>query len=147
MDKLFDSAKETLSKLSEGATNLMSLDVLSSVKEYGLDKLNEAWSQIDNSSDVFSRTGYSITSIDIDLAIPPVIKLNLEQETNISDEEEEKLLEENKGKTILYPILLALFKANAVQKSINSVQYKLSGIMIGLGLSPCIEMKFKKINP
>lgn len=84
---------------------------MSSVKEYGLDKLNEAWSQIDNSSDVFSRTGYSITSIDIDLAIPPVIKLNLEQETNISDEEEEKLLEENKGKTILYPILLALFKA------------------------------------
>ena len=146
MENIFESAKGKLSKLTENATNLINRDVLGSLKEYGIDKINEAWSQIENSSDVFQRTGYSITQIAVNLAIPPTFDLSLDQERNISDEEEEKLLEENKDKAILYAILVALFKANAVQKSINSVQYKFSGLTIGLGLSPSIDMKFKKIN-
>ncbi len=146
MDNIFESAKGKLSKLSENATNLINRDVLGSLKEYGIDKINEAWSQIENSSEVFQRTGYSITEIAVNLAIPPTFELSLDQERNISDEEEEKLLVENKDKAILYAILVALFKANAVQKSINSVQYKFSGLTIGLGLSPSIDMKFKKIN-
>lgn len=145
MDNLIDAAKEKLAELTESATNLFNRDVIGSLKEYGIEKLNEAWSQIENSSDVFHRTGYSITAIDITLGIPPTLVLSLDQIENIGDEEEEKLLEENKDKTILYPILVALFKANAIQKSINSVQYKFSGLTIGLGLSPNIDMKFRKV--
>jgi len=146
MENMFDSAKEKLNDLTNSATSLFSMDVMGSVKEYGLEKINEAWTSVENSSGVFQRTGYSITSIEINLCIPPAICLSLEQIENIGDEEEEKLLEENKGNVFLYAILVALFKANAVQKSINSVQYKFSGLTIGLGLTPAIDMKFQKIS-
>ncbi len=79
------------------------------------------------------------------MALPPTISISLDQVENISDEEEEKLLEENKDKTFVYAILVALFKANAIQKSINSVQYKFNGLSIGLGLTPSMEMKFGKV--
>ena len=146
MENFFESAKEKFTQLTENATQLFNKDVIGSLKDYSIDKINEAWSQIENSSGVFQRTGYSITSIEINLAIPPAFELSLDQEKIISEEEEKKLLEENKDKTILYPILVALFKANAIQKSIISVQYKFSGLTIGLGLSPSIDMKFKKIS-
>lgn len=150
MDNLLDTAKEKLAEMTESVTtnvtNLFKRDVLDSMKEYGIEKINDAWTEIESSTTVFKRTGYTITAISINLGIPPTIQLSLDQIDNINDEEEEKLLEENKDKTFLYPILVALFKANALQKSINSVAYKFSGLSIGLGLSPSIEMKFKQIT-
>lgn len=146
MDNLIDSAKDKIAELSVQASTLLNMDVLGSVKEYGLEKINEIWAQIEASTEVFQKTGYSITSIDINLAIPPTVMLSLDQSENIDDEAEQKLLEENKNKSVIYPILVALFKANAVQKSINSVQYKFTGLSIELGLSPKIDMKFSKIG-
>jgi hypothetical protein len=131
--------------MTQQMSSLLKTEVVDNLKDYGIEKVNEVWSQIESSTEVFARTGYSITAININVAIPPTITLSLDQTENISDDDEEKLLEENKEKTIVYPILVALFKANAIQKSINSVQYKFSGLSIGLGLSPSIDMKFKKI--
>lgn len=152
MDNILDTAKEKLNLLSDNITgmtqqmsSLLKTEVIDNLTEYSLEKVNNAWSQIEASTEVFARTGYSITAININVAIPPSISLSLDQTDNISDEEEEKLLEENKDKTIIYPILIALFKANAIQKSINSVQYKFTGLTIGLGLSPSIDMKFGKV--
>ncbi len=152
MENILDSAKEklteitgTITGISENITSLLKKEVIDNLKDYGIEKVNEAWTQIESSTEVFARTGYSITAININVAIPPTITLSLDQTENITDEEEEKLLNENKDKTFVYSILVALFKANAIQKSINSVQYKFSGLSIGLGLSPSIDMKFKKV--
>jgi hypothetical protein len=145
MDYIIDSVKEKYAEITENISGLLNIEVLSNLKDYGVEKINDIWSQIENSTDVFAKTGYSITSIQINVAIPPVITLSLNQVENISDEEEEKLLLEHKDKTFLYAILVALFKANAIQKSINSVNYKFSGLTIGMGITPSIEMKFNKI--
>lgn len=145
MENIIESAKEKLAELTDSVTSLYKKEVLDNLKDYGIEKINDAWSQIESSTDVLQRTGYSITAMNINVALPPTISLSLDQVENISDEEEEKLLEENKDKTFLYAVLIALFKANAIQKSINSVQYKFSGLSIGLGLTPSIDMKFKKI--
>lgn len=145
MENIINSAKEKLNELGGSAGDLLNLNFKESLKEFGIEKLNDAWKQIENSSDIFKKTGYSITAIDIKLAIPPTLIISLDQVENIGDEEEAKLLEENKEKTILYSILVALFKANAIQQSINSVQYKFSGLTIELGLVPSVDMKFKKI--
>ncbi len=145
MDNLIEAVKDKYVEISENITSLLKTDVVASLKDYGIEKINEVWTQIENSSEVFGQTGYSITAININVAIPPVITINLDQVENISDETEEQLLKENKDKAIVYPILVALFKANAIQKSINSVQYKFAGISIAMGITPSIEMKFKKL--
>lgn len=146
MDKIIENAKEKIAELTQSATSLFTKDVVGAIKDYSLDKLNETWTQIENSAEIFSQTGYSILTIDIVLGIPPTLVLSLEQIENIGDEQEEKLLEEHKDKTFIYPILVALFKANAIQKSINSVKYKFSGLTIGVGINPSIDMKFRKVE-
>lgn len=145
MENILDTAKGKLATFTENVNSLYKKEVVDNLKDLGIEKINEAWSKIESSTDVLQRTGYSITAININVALPPAISLSLDKIESISTEEEEKLLEENKDKTFLYAILVALFKANAIQKSINSVQYKFSGLSIGLGLSPSIDMKFKKI--
>ncbi len=145
MENIIEAVKDKYAELSENITSLLNTDVVANLKDYGIEKVNEVWTQIECSSEVFGKTGYSITAINVNVAIPPVITINLDQIENISDETEEELLKENKDKPILYPILVALFKANAIQKSINSVQYKFSGISIAMGITPSIEMKFTKI--
>lgn len=145
MSDLMDNMKDKLSEIKGNLSNLLSIDVLDTVKDYGVDKINETWSQIEAATDIFSRAGYSITKIGVNLGIPPSLSLSLDRIEDIDDGVEEQLLEENKGNTILYSILVAMFKANALQKSINSSLYQFSGLSIGLGLSPSIDMNFNKV--
>jgi divalent metal cation (Fe/Co/Zn/Cd) transporter len=145
MENLLQTTKDKISELTDSVSDLFSRDILTPMKEYGLDKLNELWAQIESATDTLSKTGYSITSIDVNLSLPPSLALNLEQVENISDEEEKKLLEENKENTFVYALMVSLFKANAVQQSIVSTKYKFSGLKIGMGLPPNIDMVFKKL--
>lgn len=146
MDNIVDSAKEKLAEITGNITNLFKQDVLDAVKEYSVDKVNETWQQIEQGSEIFAKSGYTITSIDVSIGIPPTISLNVHQVENISDEEEEALLESCKDKTVLCGILVALFKANALQKSIVSTKFKFSGLTIGLGITPSMDMKFSKVD-
>jgi hypothetical protein len=145
MDNIIQTAKDKLTELTDNVQSLWKNDVIDSLKEYGLDKMNEIWAQLEAATDVLKETGYSITAIDVNVALPPTIVISMNQIENISDQQEAAILEDNKDKAFIYPLLVALFKANAIQKSINSVQYKFSGLRIGLGISPSIDMKFTKI--
>lgn len=146
MENIIDAAKDKINSLSEGMQQLWEQDVIAALKSYSVDKINEVWKLIEQSTETIGQTGYAITEISLQLGIPPIITLHLNQVENIADEVEEKLLTENKEKPFLYAILIALFKANAIQHSIQSVQYKFTGISIALGISPTIDMKFSKIE-
>lgn len=152
MENIFEKSKEKLNELSESVaglseniTSLLKKEVMDNIKDYSLDKINEAWTQIEGSTEIFAKTGYSITAININVALPPTLTLSMNRIEDISDTEEEKLLEENKDKTFLYAILVALFKANAIQQSIHTSNYKFTGLTLGLGIPPSLEMKFGKV--
>ncbi len=142
-----ENAMDKINEIKDNLSGLFKTEVLDSVKQYGLDKLNETWTEIENSAAIFQRTGYSITNIQINVGIPPTLCLSLDQENNISDDEEKNLLEEYKDRTVIYTILLALFKANAIQQSIISTQYKFTGLNLEIGLNPSMQMKFSKVLP
>lgn len=117
MEKIFESAKGKLSDLSSKGANLLEKEVLQNIKDASIDKINAAWQQIESASAVFQKSGYSVTEIIINLGLPPTLTIELDQIENINNEMEEALLEEYKGKTFLYTILIAIFKANAIQKA------------------------------
>lgn len=142
MKKVIETAKDNLSGIKDTISGYLKTDVVEKMNEYGLDKLNEAWNQIDGATEILKQTGYILTGINVNLGIPPTITLSLDQDENIDDDAEERLLEENKDKTFLYPILVALFKANAFQKSMKTKKYKFSGIHVGLTLPPSIVLRF-----
>jgi divalent metal cation (Fe/Co/Zn/Cd) transporter len=146
MNNIIETAKEKLSELTDATVSVFQKEVLEPVKEYSIDKINEIWTEINNATEVLIQTGYSVTEISLSMSIPPSISINLNRVEDISDEKEEELLKENKDKTYLYSILVALFKANALQKNINAGIYEFKGINITAGLSiPTIDLKFKKV--
>jgi hypothetical protein len=145
MDNIIEAAKGKISEITDNVSGRLKHDVIDAMSENGLDKLNEVWAQIDSSTEILKQTGYNVTGINVNLGMPPAITMNLDQIENINDEQEEKLLEENKDKTFLYPILVSLFKANAFQRSIKTERYKFSGITIGFGIPPSIDLKFKTV--
>ncbi|QLH46550.1 MAG: hypothetical protein HWD58_13515 [Bacteroidota bacterium] len=87
MDAL-GQAMDKINELKDNISGLFKTEVLDSIKQYGLDKIDETWKEIENSAEVFQRTGYSITAIDIKVGIPPTLSLSFDQVQNISDEEE-----------------------------------------------------------
>jgi hypothetical protein len=146
MDNIIQTAKDKIAEITDNVQSLWKKDVVESLQAYGIDKVQEVWAQLEAATEVFKQTGYSITAIDVNVALPPTIVLSMNQIENISDEQEAAILEENKDRTFIYPLLVALFKANAIQKSINAVQYKFSGLSIGVGITPSIDMKFKRVE-
>lgn len=145
MEQILDSAKEKIMEITAQFSDLFNKEVIDSVKAYGVEKINDAWQSIENSGSVFLACGYTVTAINVTLGIPPSIQLSFDQVENISDTREEEILEQYKDQTFLYPVLICLFKANALQKSIHSTQYKFTGLHIGLGVTPSMDMKFTRI--
>ncbi len=145
MEKFIENAKGKIDEISDGIKSLFEKEVVETIKEYGIEKINDALETINSSTDIISKTGYSITDISISIALPPVLHISFNRIEDISDTEEANLLEENKANNILYPVLVALFKANALQKSIKTETYVFSGLAISIGLAiPSIDLKFKK---
>ncbi len=145
MEQIIDSAKDKIIELTSQVSNLFNTEVIDSVKAYGIEKINEAWQSIENSGSVFLACGYTVTAINVSLGLPPSLQLSFDQIENISDIREEEILEQYKDQTFLYPVLICLFKANALQKSIQATHYKFTGLHIGLGVTPSMDMKFTRI--
>ena len=57
MDNLIEAVKDKYVEISENITSLLKTDVVASLKDYGIEKINEVWTQIENSSEVFGQTG------------------------------------------------------------------------------------------
>jgi hypothetical protein len=141
----FNNAKEKLADLSSDFIQKMEDEIGDPLKEYGLEKMNDVWDAINDSSAAFATAGYSITEISMNLVLPPTIGINFNKISDPTLEQENKVLAIHKDHKILYSILLALIKANKMEKGLNTGTYKFWGLHIRLGLKiPSIEMKFKK---
>jgi hypothetical protein len=74
---------DKINEIKDNLSGLFKTEILDSVKQYGLDKLNDTWTEIENSAAIFQRTGYSITNIQINVGIPPTLCLSLDQEITL----------------------------------------------------------------
>jgi hypothetical protein len=141
----FNNAKEKLAELSTDLIQKMEDEIGDPLKEYGLDKMNDVWDAINESSAAFAHVGYSITEISMNLVLPPTIGISFNKISEPTAAAENKELLAHKDDKILYAILVALIKANKMEKGLNTGTYKFWGLHIRLGLKiPSIEMKFKK---
>lgn len=145
MEKIIDNTKDFISQFTNSFSEKFSLDFMSGFKEMGTDRLNSFWKELEEGSTSLARTGYTITDIHIKLGLPPTIAMCLDQVEVISEELEKELLEENKSKPIVYAIMVSLFKANSMQKTIHSSNFKFTGLTMEMGLTPSMEMKFSKL--
>jgi len=152
MENLINSAKQAIETVGEQLTQaganvsgLLSSEVLEPLREYSLDTLRDTWKALEASTELIERTGYRLSDVHVNMTLPPSISLNFIQTKNIEDETEEALLKETKNDTLLHGILTALFKANAVQKALQSAVFSFSEITITLGVPPSFNMKYQRV--
>jgi hypothetical protein len=146
MKSFFESAKEKLEDITEAASENINLNFLDDIKDAGIDKIKDAWHDINESTDLIRQSGYHITDISLNLSLSPTIGMNLFRVQDVSPEEIKTLMEENKNSKFMYALLLTISKANSLEKNLESGTLKFTGISIDLGLSiPKMSLKFKKI--
>lgn len=148
---LLDKAKVAVSSVSEKIVEIKE-DVLSDeqkaivseFKESGMGKVKLVMEEINNSLGIITRSGYEFKGIEVSIGLPPSISTSFHYNNDIPDSEKTALLEEAKEKKIVMIILKCLFKAGDFYNSVKMGEYILDGVKVTLGLTPGVNVGFKK---
>jgi hypothetical protein len=151
LDDLIEKAKESAStitdKISELKDNLIGDEsevIMNEFKDAGANKVNAIAVMIDESKIYLTRAGYELTSLSVSLGLPPQIGLSFKYQSEVSDDDRKKLLEEIEDRRVLSVIIKCLFKAGDFYTSAKFKEYKLASVNISLGLTPGVNITFVK---
>jgi hypothetical protein len=151
LDKLKEKAlgaagglKDKISDLKSNIFGTEEEEIKEEFKDTGTSKIQEMLNYITDSTDLINRAGFELSGLGVSIAIAPLIKVSFAYVNKISDEEREKISEEAKAKRIIKILLACLFKASDFVDGIKVGNYKLGGVDISLGLTPGINVTFKK---
>ncbi|MFA5403659.1 MAG: hypothetical protein WC358_01875 [Ignavibacteria bacterium] len=151
LDKLKEKALEAAGglkdKISDLKDNIFSSEeeeIKEEFKESGTSKIQEMLNYITDSTDLINRAGFELSGLGVSIAIAPLIKVSFAFLQKISEEERAVIIEESKEKKIIKILLACLFKASDFVDGIKVGNYKLGGVDISLGLTPGINVTFKK---
>ena len=106
--------------------------------------MKEIVNNIEASKIYITRAGYELISFNVSLGLPPQIGLSFKYQSEVSDDDRKKLLEEVEERKVLSVILKCLFKAGDFYTSAKFKEYKLGSVNISLGLTPGVNINFVK---
>jgi hypothetical protein len=151
LDKLKEKALEAAGglkdKISDIKDNIFSSEeeeIKEEFKEPGTSKIQEMLNYITDSTDLINRAGFELSGLGVSIAIAPLIKVSFAFVKKISEDERKEIIEEVKEKRIMKILFACLFKASDFVDGIKVGNYKLGGVDISLGLTPGINVTFKK---
>ncbi|MCX6165245.1 MAG: hypothetical protein NTU73_10380 [Ignavibacteriae bacterium] len=151
LDKLKEKALEAAGglkdKIADMKDNIFSSEeeeIKEEFKESGTSKIQEMLNYITDSTDLINRAGFELSGLGVSIAIAPLIKVSFAFLKKISEDERKEIIEEVKEKRIIKILLACLFKASDFVDGIKVGNYKLGGVDISLGLTPGINVTFKK---
>lgn len=141
---IIEQVKETVTTVTERVIdikeNLFNDEVVAEYKLMGTDAAQKIITQLNDSTAIISKSGYELSNIEIDIAVPPSVIIIFQFSRDIDPKEEETLLAEAKDKKILSLVLKALFKANELYNSVKVGNYKLDSVEIGIGFIPDVKI-------
>lgn len=147
ISKAKEKASELTDKISEIKDDLWGdeeRDIKEEFKESGREKIKSVLEYINNSTEMIKKSGFELKGMGIALSLSPVITSSFGFQKKISAEEREALLAEASDSKLLKIIFHCLFKASDFFDAIKFSDYKLDTVNITLGLTPGINMTFKK---
>ena len=107
-------------------------------------KVKEVLDSINDSMSIITSAGYEFKGIGVSFGLVPSITLTFHYLKSITDEDRDKLMEQAQGKKLVKVILKLLYKAGDFYKSIKMGDYELDGVIVSLGISPGLNITFKK---
>jgi hypothetical protein len=162
LDDLLDKAKESAGNLAAKAKestgsisnkflelkdNLLGdeeKEIEDEFKDSSASKMQNIIQNITDSISLINKSGYEFKGIGANLGLALSFSLAFHFKKDISDDDKSALLEEVSDRKLVKLILKMLFKADEFYKSIKLGAYELDTVNITLGLSPGMNLGFKK---
>ncbi len=147
MQSIIEKTKEVLGTISENVNDLLQNEkneVAQEFKEATADRANAMLEEITQLAETINKAGFEVAALNITVGLPPVFAMNFTFVRDISEEEEETLLENYKDKKISIIILKTLFKSTLYAQKLKMGEFKLSEVDIELGIIPDVILKFTK---
>lgn len=147
IDKVLDTANTVSEKVSDLKGDIWGDEeklIMDEFKDSGIDKVKEVLNSLNNSGELFDKSGFHLSSLNVALGIPPVISAGFIVKEKISSDDRIKILAEAENNKIVKILISCLFKASDFYDKIQIGTYKLNSIDIKLGLIPGIALKFSK---
>lgn len=118
---------------------------INSAKHYAYKKIEDATKQMQEALPAIEKSGYVLHSMDIDIGVLPKIVSRFSIGQQVSDEEKERVLEENKRNRFTYLLLSSLIKASEIKEYIKLGEMKFHEIEVHASSTPKIKLRFAKI--
>lgn len=119
-------------------------DIKEEFRESGKEKIKSVLEYINNSTELIKKSGFELKGLGIALSLSPVIISSFGFNEKITPEAREPIFTEAGDSKLLKIIFHCLFKASDFFDAIKFSDYKLDTVNITLGLTPGINMTFKK---
>lgn len=147
LNKVIETASTISDKVDEIKEDIWGDEqklIIEEFRESSSQKVKDILNNLNNSSELFDRAGFHLSNLNISLGIPPEISAGFKAIKIITMEERETLLSEVKENRIVTLVMKCLFKANDFYDKIKFGTYKLDIVNITLGLTPGVNMNFKR---
>lgn len=147
VNKIIETTTTVTEKIVELKDNIWDDEqklIIEEFKDKGIDKIRDILGDFSNSESLFESAGFKQSEISITLGIPPEIISEFLLINKISEDQQNKLLEQVNDNKIMKIVLSCLFKANNYCDKIQLGKFKLSSVEITLGLIPGITVKLNK---
>jgi hypothetical protein len=128
--------------------NLNPMATLQKAKEAALDlgaqKGNEVMAQANQLLTLLQDAGYQVGELNMELAVPPIITIDLKTGPLVSDAKLDAIYQANKDNDVLSMILGALIQANKLRDKVKLETIELKDTKIVLKTPPSIGLHWKE---
>jgi hypothetical protein len=118
-------------------------DAIGAVQQVGIEKTHEALAQINLLLQLLQSTGYGITSLDIELTLPPKVSVTLKTGPAVKEEKLSEILRVHAGETAITMVIASLIEANKLRGCVTVETLELESIEIAMTATPCITLQWQ----
>ena len=149
--QLLDRAKKAKEQAQSSAAGLASkageltdqaADAASKVKEVSLAKLGETIGDFNAALPVLREAGYTLSSVDIGIGLPPKVTAAFLVSADVSAEKVERVMAEHADKKFTLLLMKSIHQAWQLQTRVGIVGLKPKGISVELGVIPNVSIHF-----
>lgn len=134
---LRDRASSVVSDLTEQAATKAG-----SIFDAGFEQVAHAVADFNATLPIVAEAGYKLGDVTVEMSISPRISASFTVAEALSDEQTERIVQENSDNKLAVMIIRTLHRAGKLQSLLTVGGLRPLGLSIGIGLSPSVSIKF-----
>ncbi len=141
LNEIVESVKEEVIK-EEDALKEGIRDTQYKITDMGHKKIKDLMDELHDDLPVFEKAGYKLHSMEVEIGISPKLIPYFIVEKQISQEEQQAILDEVKHQRVLHLLLKSLFKSSYLKEVLKIGDLEFHGLRIELAAMPTVRLLF-----